>query len=795
MFLGIALLGAVLFGIAMLRERHRGELKDLHARVSRLEREAQETRALLEARRTSATVVVPDVSPAASAAPVVAEGIASLPSPGAAADEAPAFAASAATEATPRVAEVSAVERLEQTIGGVWLQNLGAVLLLAGAFFLIVWGWTTGRFGPGVLVAAGVAAGAILVWRGDRLRRTLPGLGHAFIGTGFGAAYVTLYLGYFTLRALSAPVAVVALVAVSALALLAGLRYRVQTIAALGVVGAFLPQLLPPILHLSGFSLPAPALLAWIAAVGALVFTLTARAGWSALDLSALGLASITWLGTHPHGDWGWPITLGLAAMFALLGLAPLPRLVRVAGRVRAVDLAVVAVAPLAFLAAAWPALAIAEPRAVAMLLFGLAALDTAAALWVDARRPERDLWRPLTGAATVFLTIALERALGTDFTPLAWSIEGLVLLALGLAPRGEWLRACGVVVLGTGTMWAFGAILTSFGEESVAPFSPFALRALGTIAAALLAAHLLARRRERLSTGEEPLPELVTVLGHLVLAMWFARESGAVARALEGPSGAWQHVPSLVQPPGPVRRDALAIALDVFAWSAQAAGLAWAGWHARRIALRVAGFVFLLLATTAALLALLAFHDPWSSDWLPVLHVPGLLVLAAALLALFASSRLGAHRDGTRDFDRVAPDLWALAAGLVLMAWTSREADHVARAMLGLPGAEGRVPGAWSAGAFSRRQALAPVLTSVGWLVQALVTTAVGWMRRSPFLRWMGLGLVGATAVKFVLFDLAAADPFWRFLSALAAGAAMLAISWVYQRRKRGTPVTTRTA
>ena len=56
-----------------------------------------------------------------------------------------------------------------------------------------------------------------------------------------------------------------------------------------------------------------------------------------------------------------------------------------------------------------------------------------------------------------------------------------------------------------------------------------------------------------------------------------------------------------------------------------------------------------------------------------------------------------------------------------------------------------------------------------------------------------MGLGLVGLTAAKFVLFDLAAADPFWRFLSALVAGAAMLAISWVYQRKKRAAVAPTR--
>ena len=42
--------------------------------------------------------------------------------------------------------------RLEQLVGGVWLQNVGAVLLLLGVFLMILWGYGTGRVGPGVLV-------------------------------------------------------------------------------------------------------------------------------------------------------------------------------------------------------------------------------------------------------------------------------------------------------------------------------------------------------------------------------------------------------------------------------------------------------------------------------------------------------------------------------------------------------------------------------------------------------------------------------------------------------------------
>lgn len=756
MFWVVVVLSAIVFLLSV-----RSDIRELRRRIEQLERAAPSRHAAPE---TSAPPV------AVAPHPPLAAGPPPLPVPPA---------------ASPPPKPPNA-DRLEDLIGGVWFQNLGAVLLLVGVFFLIVWGWTTGRFGPGVLVVAGVLAGAILVWRGDRLRHSLQGLGHAFIGIGFGVMYVTLYLGHFTLRVLPAPVAVIALVAVSGLTLVAGLNYRVQSIAALGVVGAYLPQLLSGLLHIGGFSLPPAALLSWIAAVALLVFALAARAGWSGLDLSALFLASVTWVGSHPRGDWGWPITIGLAGMFTALGLAPLPRLVRTEGRVRPIDLAVIVVAPLGFIASSWPMLALANARLVAMLLFALAAFYAAAATWVDQRRPERDLWRPLTGAAIAFLTAALERALGTDYTPLAWSVEGALLFSLGLAPRAGWLRLLGGLALALGAMWGFGQVAESIGQL-VLPGSPLAVRTIVIVVAVLLVGHLLARRRDQLTSSERHLPECVVGIGHLLLALWFTHEAWATARAFEGPNGAWQLPPSIARPPGSVRASALTLAICTFAWTVQAAWLAWAGARKRRVALRIMAAMLLGFAMIVSFLALAVLDDPWSRDWLPVLHAPGLLHLSALVLVVAAAGRLAAQRDALTAFDRRSPELWALAAALVMLAWISREADHVARALLGLPGPNAPASADVTADAFVRRAALAPVFTSVGWLAQALGTTAIGWWRGSAFLRWMGLALVGLTALKFVLRDLVGTDPFWRFLTAIVAGAAMLAMSWVYQVKQRG--------
>jgi uncharacterized membrane protein len=66
------------------------------------------------------------------------------------------------------------------------------------------------------------------------------------------------------------------------------------------------------------------------------------------------------------------------------------------------------------------------------------------------------------------------------------------------------------------------------------------------------------------------------------------------------------------------------------------------------------------------------------------------------------------------------------------------------------------------------------------------VILLALGWARESAFLRWSGLALFGLTVLKFVLFDLQTVDVFWRFLSAIAVGSCLLAVSYAYQRRQR---------
>lgn len=703
-------------------------------------------------------------------------------------DELPQAAEAAEAPESPEPAESPAAvggfdaSKLEQIVGGVWLQNLGAVVLLLGVFLMIVWGYTTGRVSPQVLVAAGVLLGIGLAWRGDRVARRTQRFGHALIGIGLGVVYLTLFLGYIQLHVLSAFAALGLLVLVSLASIVAGLRYKVQVIAAIGVVGAFLPLFMARLLGMSGFAVTPMFLLGYLAAIDLFVLALAARAGWSWLDLVAVALSASTWLVTFEGPAWGWGVQIGLAALFTLLGVAPLPRLVRVEGRVGSADLAVVALSPFALLAASAPFLSWAHRGPVAALLLAIAAVLLGAALWVDSRRPERDLWMPLTAAATLYATAGLERAIGPVYTTLAWTAEGVVLIALGLRPRGGWLRAMGHVVLVLAVIALMVDLATHqawTADTDVRLFSGDALRNLVCIALLFVVGALIARARERLTGAERRAGELWNLAGHGFLAFWLGDQAARWAADLTSPGG-WVNAP-----PPPVgvhvgdRREALALAFSAAAWTAQAALLAWRGARAST-GTRLAS---VLLGLTVLLTISIRPGSAWWTDQLPVANLPALLDLATVALMVVAALRHAAARPEKRGVAYRVAEGWAFAAGIVLMAWSVREMRHVAIMMVRpAAGIEDPVEPAL----FAREAALAASLASAAWLVQAVATLVIGWRRDSLFLRWCGLLLMGLTLLKFLAFDLQTVDVFWRFLTAIVVGAVMLAFSYAYQRRSR---------
>jgi uncharacterized membrane protein len=68
-------------------------------------------------------------------------------------------------------------------------------------------------------------------------------------------------------------------------------------------------------------------------------------------------------------------------------------------------------------------------------------------------------------------------------------------------------------------------------------------------------------------------------------------------------------------------------------------------------------------------------------------------------------------------------------------------------------------------------------------WMAYGAMLMIVGFLRRSAFVRWLALLLIGATTAKVFMHDVFDLDRGYRIVSFIVLGVLLLAISFVYQR------------
>ena len=84
-----------------------------------------------------------------------------------------------------------------------------------------------------------------------------------------------------------------------------------------------------------------------------------------------------------------------------------------------------------------------------------------------------------------------------------------------------------------------------------------------------------------------------------------------------------------------------------------------------------------------------------------------------------------------------------------------------------------------------TRRAPWAHGAVSIAWAIYAGSAVLVGFVRRSRTARWMGLILFVVLMIKVITVDLAELPTFHRFVSFLVAGVILMAVSWLYMRKR----------
>ena len=296
--------------------------------------------AALERGITAATPLAP-APPKHEPIPPAAEPTTPVPEPETPAKEAPAppereppIAAPIAPP--PQPAPIAPRMSLEERLGTQWAVWVGGLAVVLGGFFLVRYSIEQGLLGPGVRVTLGALLAVALIVAGEWTRRGerlsgIAGLPTAHIpsiltAAGTTVAYADVYAAY-ALYGFLGPGSAFVMLGLVALATLAAALLHGQTLAGLGLVGAYLTPLLVASEHPDYWSL-----YIYLAVVTAAAFALARVRMWRWLAIAAVvfsaawtlpgvGIVSVDALGPHLfHVVTGFALAAALIVAGLFLG-------------------------------------------------------------------------------------------------------------------------------------------------------------------------------------------------------------------------------------------------------------------------------------------------------------------------------------------------------------------------------------------------------------------------------------------------------------------------------------------
>jgi uncharacterized membrane protein len=375
--------------------------------------------------------------------PVTTANVAPSPAPA----PAPAYA-SGMNERTP---QRFADENQEETSAR-WLGWVGAVMLLLGVAFFLKYAFDNDWVGPTGQVAIGIIAGLAAIGLGQKLRAKYLKYSDILFGAGIGILYFSIYAGFafYDPVVISQPVAFALMIMVTVLAMVIAVAGGTINIAALGVFGGFLT---PIMLSTGENHLVTLSLYMIVLNLGVLGVSWFTK--WMKLNyLAFLGTLILFggWMGDFywrdPDGQLA--LTFFFLTTFFVIFLANsiMHHFVR-KERSSSGDLALLLLNAMGYFGVCYSIL---EPKHHDMLgffAFLLAVLYLAVAYVAHlSNTQDRTMNLTLPGIAVVFLSIAIPLQLSDYWISIAWLIESLVLVYVGLMIKEKPIQVFGWIVL-----------------------------------------------------------------------------------------------------------------------------------------------------------------------------------------------------------------------------------------------------------------------------------------------------------------------------------------------------------
>ena len=627
---------------------------------------------------------------------------------------------------------------LEFMMGGRAAAFAGIAILVTGIVFLVGYAIQHSWIGPGTRVVLGLVSGGVLIGVGHIVgQRDQKYTLFARVLTGGGSAlfYFTVFSAYAFYQLIGAVAAGAGLLA-SALAVFGlSMVYASQSVAVLGVLGAFItPMLIGGDMDAGVFPL------VYVALVNVPVIGLGVRRKWQVLyNLSFVFtvihyLIWMDWVGQSEL----WP-GLGFAVLFflqfAALGLLKLRCEQKEAGRT--LDMVRLVSASMLLLGAAYWLLEDAGKSqwvGTAFLILALLHVALARLAFKTRSRFNGEILAFLAGGL-VLATLALPAQLDGEWVSLGWAIEGVVLAWFSTRVQSRVLQA-GAFLLGM-----IGMMKGLLFDVSLYQNTPnLFLNARFLVG---LASAVLLGVQGRFAGN---FPEEDTSSAHWQDALWWAAILGAVGIFFADTF--WTLGPD-----------------DGFSWL----------------------ITSLMLMGTGAAVLLLA--PPKSS----VTVLGSILLLLVPFKLVIIDAWIGLDIGGYRMTPFGNAMIWVelLMVGVIILLLLPRIAARNIALVLPAPtfarmlniGSLAAGIGLVSIEIQRKPDDWADMAVTILWAVCALALILFGMKKRSAAHRYFGLVLFGLATLKVLLVDSSDLDGLERIIAFLGTGVLLLALSFAYQK------------
>ncbi len=372
-------------------------------------------------------------------------------------------ASSLAAAPAPAPMYVPVVVETQEEVSARWLGWVGAIMLLLGVSFFLKYAFDNELIGPTGQVAMGIIAGIACIVVGQKLREKYLNYSDLLLGAGIGILYFSIYAGFafYSPAVISQPIAFALMILVTTLAMVIAVSGNTMGLAVIGVIGGFMTPMLISTGENHLVTLSLYMLVLNIGVLGVSWFT-----KWTKLNYLTFFGTIILFGGWMESFYWRDPdgqlaMTFFFLTLFFLVFLVNsiMHHFVRKEASTSG-DLILLALNAMGYFSACYGILEPKHHDVLGFFALVLAVLYLVFSYLAYAREEhDRTLNLTFPGIAVVFLSIAIPLQLTGYWISIAWLVESLVLVYVGLMIKEKIIQVFGWVVLLLGMVSMIGEV------------------------------------------------------------------------------------------------------------------------------------------------------------------------------------------------------------------------------------------------------------------------------------------------------------------------------------------------